>query len=183
MPWALAQLLLDSASRTRQTDIINDYFCDEGTRNNDSGTDYSSAVKHSWVDDTDALDMVNDILGVVKDTGYAHFVNQGAYKALVRQAGESQQSQSGGSATSTTTEQLMEIYVEVSRASNTAPMIVKVWVEEEDGPGDHPMLIRGFFTVTQGVSDTYPYRVMTAQVGDVPTTAQLKVIKGEVIAE
>jgi hypothetical protein len=128
----------------------------------DAGSDYNLAVKHSWVDDTDALDMVNDILGVVKDAGYANFVNQGAYKALVRQVGESQQSQSGGSTTSTATEQLMEIYVEVTRASNTAPMIVKVWVEEEEGPGEGPMLIRGYFTVTQGVSATYPYGVMTA---------------------
>jgi hypothetical protein len=128
----------------------------------DAGTDYSEAVKHSWLDDTDALDMVNDILGVVKDTAYENFVNDGAYKALVRQVGESQESQSGGSATSTTTEQLMEIYVNVTRASNSDPMIVKVWVEEDEGPGDGPMLIRGHFTVTQGVSDDYPYGVMEA---------------------
>ncbi len=129
---------------------------------NDADTDYSQAEKHSWVDDTDALDMVNEILGVVKDTGYANFVNQEAYKALVRQVGDSKQSQSGGSATSTTTEELMEIYVQVTRASNSDPMIVKVWVEEEEGPGDQAMLIRGYFTVTQGVSDDYPYGVMTA---------------------
>jgi hypothetical protein len=145
----------NSASRARAAGLSRAAY-------NDAGTDYSAAVKHSWVDDTDALDMVNDILGVVKDTGYANFVNQGAYKALVRQVGESQQSQSGGSATSTTTEQLMEIYVEVSRASNSAPMIVKVWVEEDEGPGEGPILIRGYFTVTQGVSATYPYGVMTA---------------------
>ncbi|MEJ2039342.1 MAG: hypothetical protein P8X55_10450, partial [Desulfosarcinaceae bacterium] len=127
-----------------------------------AGTDYTTTEKNTWVDDTDALDMVNDILGVVKDTSYASFINQGPYKALVRQVGESQESQSGSTTTSTATEQLMEIYVDVSRASNNDPMIVKVWVSEQDGPGDQAMLIRGYFTVTQGVSADYPYGVMTA---------------------
>lgn len=132
------------------------------TAYNNAGTDYSNEEKYSWVDDTDALDMINDILGVCKDTGYENFVNQGAYKALVRQVGDSEQSQSGNSTTSTTTEQLMEMYVEVTRQNNSSPMIVKIWVEEEDGPGDQAMLIRGYFTVTEGVSETYPYGVMTA---------------------
>lgn len=128
----------------------------------DAGTDYANEEKHSWVDDTEALDMINDILGVCKDTGYEHFINQGPYKALVRQVGDSEESQSGSNTTNTTTEQLMEMYVDVTRASNSAPMIVKIWVEEEDGPGEQAMLIRGHFTVTQGVSDAYPYGVMEA---------------------
>lgn len=128
----------------------------------DAGSDYANQEKHTWVDDTDALDMINDILGVCKDTGYDNFVNQGAYKALVRQVGDSEQSQSGSSTTSTTTEQLMEMYVDVTRADNSAPMIVKIWVEEEDGPGEQAMLIRGHFTVTESVSESYPYGVMTA---------------------
>lgn len=128
----------------------------------DTGTDYANEEKHSWVDDTEALDMINDILGVCKDTGYEYFVNQGPYKALVRQVGDSEESQSGSNTTNTTTEQLMEMYVDVTRANNSAPMIVKIWVEEEDGPGEQAMLIRGHFTVTQGVSDAYPYGVMEA---------------------
>ncbi len=128
----------------------------------DTGTDYMEEEKHSWVDDTEALDMINDILGVCKDTGYEYFVNQGPYKALVRQVGDSDESQSGNNTTNTTTEQLMEMYVDVTRENNSAPMIVKIWVEEEDGPGEQAMLIRGHFTVTQGVSDAYPYGVMEA---------------------
>lgn len=128
----------------------------------DAGTDYANEEKHSWVDDTEALDMINDILGVCKDTGYEHFVNQGPYKALVRQVGDSKESQSGSNTTNTTTEQLIEMHVDVTRSSNSAPMIVKIWVEEEDGPGEQAMLIRGHFTVTQGVSDAYPYGVMEA---------------------
>lgn len=131
------------------------------TAYDDAGSDYSVATNHTWVNDTDALDMINDILGVAKDTGYADFVNQGPYMALLRQVGESQQRPSGGSATSTTGEQLMEIYLEVIRASNSSPMIVKVWIEEE-GPGQSLMLIRGYFSVTIGVSGTYPYGVMYA---------------------
>lgn len=128
----------------------------------DVDTDYANQEKHSWVDDTDALDMINSILGVCKDTGYENFVNQGAYKALVRQVGDSEESQSGSSTTSTTTEQLMEMYVDVTRASNSAPMIVKIWLEQEDGPGDQAMMIRGHFTVSEGVSAIYPYGVMEA---------------------
>ena len=128
----------------------------------DSGTDYDNQTKDSWIDDTDALDMVNDILGVVQDTGYENFINAGPYKALVRKVDENEQSQGGTSTTSTTTESLMEIIVDVNRTNNDAPMIVKVWVYAEDGPGGSVMLIRGYFTVTAGVSTTYPYGKMVA---------------------
>jgi hypothetical protein len=128
---------------------------------NDAGTDYTNAVKRAWVDDTDALDMINTILGVCNETGYSNFVNQGPYKALVRDNDENQESQSGGGTTSTTTESLMEISVDVTRASNSAPMIIKIWLYV-NGPGDTPMLVRGYFTVSEGVSDQYPYGVMEA---------------------
>jgi hypothetical protein len=138
---------------------------------NSAGTDYTKAVKNTWVDDTDALDMVNDILGVIKDTAYDEFVNEGPYKALVRKVGDSEQSQSGGSATSTTTEELMELVVDVTRESNDDPMIVKVWVFEDKGPGDQPMLIRGYFEVTEGVSDDFPYGELTAHFKGTPLDA------------
>lgn len=129
---------------------------------NDADTDYENQTKDTWIDDTDALDMVNDILGVVQDTGYEHFLNAGPYKALVRKVDDSEQSQGGSTTTSTTVESLMEIIVDVTRTSNSAPMIVKVWVKEENGPGGGAMLIRGYFTVTAGVSVAYPYGQMTA---------------------
>jgi hypothetical protein len=128
----------------------------------DSGTDYDTQQKDVWVEDTEALGMVNDILGVVQDTGYEDFINEEPYKALVKKVGDSEQSASGSSTTSTTTEELMEVTVEVTRESNTAPMIVKVWVVEEDGPGGAAMLIRGYFSVTEEVSDDYPYGQMEA---------------------
>ncbi len=122
---------------------------------NDAGTAYSTQETHIWVDDTNALDMVNQILGVIKDTAYNQFLNQGPYLALVREVGETQTSQTGSSGTSTTTEQLMEIVVDVSRTSNNDPMIVMIWVNEDDGPGNQPMLIKGYFTVWAGAGDTY----------------------------
>lgn len=136
-----------------------------GTRAySDEGTDYSEAQKSIWIDDTEALEMVNDILGVVQDSGYEHFVNKGAYKALVKKISDEVQSQSGSSSTSSTTEELMEITLVVTREDNNAPMIVKVWVDEEEEEGGFSMKqrIRGYFEVTEGVSSTYPYGKMTA---------------------
>ncbi len=129
---------------------------------NDAGTDYTAQTKETWLEDTEALDLVNDILAVVADTGYENFVNAGPYRALVKPVGDEKQSQGGAATTATTTEELMEIVVEVTRASDSAPMIVKVWVREDEGPGGMAMLIRGYFTVTQGVSAQYPYGAMTA---------------------
>ena len=33
-----------------------------------AGTDYANQVKNSWVDDTDALDLINTVLGIVNQT-------------------------------------------------------------------------------------------------------------------
>ena len=129
---------------------------------NDAGTDYANREKNVWVEDTDALNTVNDILSAVQDSGYEYFVNEGPYKALVKQVGESEQSGGGSTTTSTTTEALMEMTLDVTREDNESPMTIKVWVVEEDGPGDKGMLIRGYFTVTEGVSDEYPYGKMRA---------------------
>ncbi|RJQ86170.1 MAG: hypothetical protein C4519_02360 [Desulfobacteraceae bacterium] len=127
----------------------------------DAGTDYANEAKRSWVDDTDALEMINTILGVLKETAYENFVNLDPYKALVRDDDESSPSQSGASTTSTATEALMEIIVEVDRESNDDPMMIKIWLYV-NGPDDGPMLVRGHFTVSQGVSAEYPYGVMEA---------------------
>ena len=130
--------------------------CDE------AGADCGPAARHTWVDDNDVLDMVNGILGIVKDNGYAGFVNQGPNLAMVRQVGENRQSPSGDPATAATAEQRMAIYLEVIRASNSSPMIVKVRMKKKQGSGQGQMLIRGCFTVTRGVSAAYPYGVMFA---------------------
>ena len=129
---------------------------------NDPGTDYTNQEKEVWIDDTDALDMVNSILGVCKETAYQNFVNQGPYKGLAKPVSESEQSQGGSSTSSSTTESLMEVTLDVTRASNSDPMVIKIWVEEPNGPGNMPMLIRGYFEVSAGVSAQYPYGLMEA---------------------
>jgi hypothetical protein len=129
----------------------------------DPGSDYSEQNKDTWVEDTDALNLINDILGVVSDTAYDQFLNAGPYKALVRKVDDSVETQSGSSSTSSTTESLMEITVDVSREDNASPMIVKVWVDEPgDGDGAPAQRIRGYFEVYEGVSDTYPLGRMEA---------------------
>ena len=127
----------------------------------DAGTDYATVEQHAWVDDTDALELINTVLGVTKDTGYSHFVNQGPYKALVRNTDSSQAAQSAASTTSTTVESLTEIIVDVTRESNDQPMYITFWLIV-NGPEDMPMLVRGHFTVTEGVSDAYPYGALEA---------------------
>ena len=120
-------------------------------------TDYSEEPKDIWVDDTDAVDLVNDILGVVSDSAYAVFLNAGPYKALVRKVDDEVETQSGSTSTSAATESLMEITVNVTRQDNDSPMIIKVWVDETgDEPGQPDQRIRGYFQVFQSVSDTYP---------------------------
>jgi hypothetical protein len=113
--------------------------------------------------DTDALDMLNAVLGVVKVSGYADYVNQGPYMALVRQVNEGRQDPAGGNATASPAGQFLAVHVEVTRASNSSPMIVKVRVEDKEGIGEGPMLIRGCFSVTQGVSAAYPCGIMFAR--------------------
>jgi hypothetical protein len=129
---------------------------------NDAGSDYTNEQKISWLEDTDALDTLNDVLGVVKESGYENFINAGPYKALVQKVGDSESSQGGTTSTSTTAEELLEIIVDVTRDSNTSPMITKVWVREENGPGGGTMMIRGYLEVSAGVSADYPYGVMQA---------------------
>ncbi|MDY6903135.1 MAG: hypothetical protein SWH61_00470 [Thermodesulfobacteriota bacterium] len=126
----------------------------------DASTDYSEQETQTWVEDTDALDLINDILGAMNQSAYSEFVNEGPYKALVEPVGKSDSGQSGATSSSTTTESLQEMTLNVTRASNNDPMIIKMWMTEEDGPGDMPMLIRGYFEVTEGVSDAYPYGAM-----------------------
>jgi len=130
---------------------------------NDSGTDYSAQEKQTWMEDgTDALTMVNEILDLMGQTNYPDFVNYGPYKALVQMTEETGQSQGGATSTSTETEEYQEMTLNVTRASETAPMYVNIWLEEPDGPGETPMLIRGRFIVTREAGDGYPYGELEA---------------------
>lgn len=130
---------------------------------NDAGTDYSNLGKQTWVEDgTDALTMVNDILSIMDQTNYPDYVNYGPYKALVKPIEETGQSQGGATSTSTETESYQEMTLDVTRASETAPMYVNIWLEETEGKGNMPMLIRGRFIVTREAGDGYPYGELEA---------------------
>jgi hypothetical protein len=133
---------------------------------NADGTDYNALVRQSWGEDmAESLSIVNEILEVVKDTGYDKMVNEEAYVALVNTPGDDKQSEGGGATTATVTEQLSEMTVKVERANNSSPMYVYFWLSEEDmGPGSNPGLVKGRFEVTHGVDDDYPMGEMTAYI-------------------
>lgn len=132
---------------------------------NAAGTDYAKLQKRSWVEDTvDSLQLVNEILQVVKDTGYDKMVNQGAYAALVETPGDDHESAGSGASSSAVTEQLSEMTVKVVRESNSSPMYIYFWFLEEMGPEDTPGMIKGRFEVTHSVDDDYPMGEMTAYI-------------------
>jgi len=134
----------------------------------DPGTDYTQTQTRTYVEDvTQSLTIINQILGAVKECGYQYFVNKGPYSALVTPVGDDSEAPSGGATSSTTTENLEEMVVDVSRAGPDAPMIVKVWTVEqrEDGTGQ---LIKAYFEVTRGVSDDYPMGELEAHIKGLP---------------
>lgn len=130
---------------------------------NDAGTDYSSQETRTWVDDnTDALEMVNEILEIMDQTNYPDYVNYGPYKALVKGVAESGQSQGGATQSNTQTESYSEMTLNVTRANESSPMYVNIWLEVPDGPGGGTMLVQGRFEVTRAQSGDYPYGELTA---------------------
>ncbi len=161
LPSRIELTKVDSGSTSQSKITSNSGF-------NDPGTDYSNTTKHSYVKDTDALEIINDLLGVMHDTGYQYFVTQGPYRALVEPVGKGQESQGGSSATSTNVESLQEMIVDVTRADNNSPMIVKVWSFETSGPNDQPMLVKAYFEVSRGVSTEYPYGELEAHIAGYP---------------
>lgn len=155
--------LPDRVSLTNKGGTTSSASIRQSSAYNDAGTDYSNHEKRTWVEDgTDALTMVNEILEIMDQTNYPDYVNYGPYKALVKETEKSGQSQGGATSTSTAVEQYLEMTLDVTRASETAPMYVNIWLEETSGPGDLPMLIRGRFIVTREAGTGYPYGELEA---------------------
>ncbi|MFH2067445.1 MAG: hypothetical protein ABIK15_19750 [Pseudomonadota bacterium] len=155
--------LPDRVSLTNESGTTSSASIRQSSAYNDAGTDYTNHEKRTWVEDgTDALTMVNEILEIMDQTNYPDYVNYGPYKALVKETEKSGQSQGGATSTSTAVEQYQEMTLDVTRASETAPMYVNIWLEETDGPGDLPMLIRGRFIVTREAGTGYPYGELEA---------------------
>ena len=91
-----------SGASAVSVNMAADQFLVGADNYDDPGSDYSEQSKDIWIEDTDALDLINDILGVVQDSAYAQFLNTGPYKALVRKVDDEVQTQTGSSSTSAT---------------------------------------------------------------------------------
>jgi len=125
---------------------------DRGSRRS-SLTDYQATTTRFWVRDRsmETLDTVNMILGFLHETNYWDdaVVNQGPYRALVKdeQRGE------GGDGRGNTGPTFVEWVIDSSRASASAPQIVKFWLSETaEGVGDAdrpPAIIYGHLQVDQ----------------------------------
>ena len=137
----------------------------------DTGTDYSKHFTDMWLDsDMDALNMINDVLKVIEDSGYKDFVNTGPYKALITPPGGDDNKASGGDKTSSNkVEKLMPMTVNVTRSALAgATMNIDFWMtmHEEDGPnGAFDILVKGHLEVSKGANETtLPWGVFTFDV-------------------
>lgn len=134
----------DSADTQYETDQVNTYV---------------------WDESMESLEIINEIMCYIDQTGYKEMVNQDPYIALIngdecRKSGNdsSQNDQSSGSnATSYET-----WTVSSTRASSTAPQVVNIWfseVDERTGEPDGYMRVQTI--VTEGVSDDMPFGEFT----------------------
>jgi len=137
----------------------------------DADTDYTKHVTNSFVDgDIEALEMINEVLQVINDSGYKDYVNKGPYKALVTTpGGEDHKSQGGGAKGDTKVEKLSPMTVNVTRADGTdEPMKIDFWMtmSEDMGPDEtFDINVKGHIEVTKGADDdTLPWGVFTFNV-------------------
>lgn len=136
----------------------------------DTGTDYATHFTDTWLDsDMDALNMINDVLKIIDDSGYKDFVNDGPYKALITPPGGDDNKAAGGDKKSSTkVEKLTPMTVNVTRTDLASPMNIDFWMtmHEDEGPnGAFDILIKGHIEVSKGANDTtLPWGVFTFDV-------------------
>lgn len=127
----------------------------------EDGTDFTTTKKQIWTDDgIDSLATINDILRMMSESNYKEHINKGPYKALVTPMSNSNEGVAASG--STNVEKLQEITLDIVRVDDNSPMTIKVWMVDKTMFSS--MLIRGYFTVTEGVSSTKPYGSMTAYI-------------------
>ncbi len=132
--------------------------------------DYVDDIAEYYVYDESmkTMDIINEILCLVDQTGYAEptLLNQGDYNALINEeacstrqgdhsSDSNDQSSAGTNQASYTTWVLNS-----SRASNDSPQVVHFWLPFEDG-GDNFDEIRGELVVTAAKDDTHPFGEFT----------------------
>ncbi len=140
---------------------------------NSAGTDYATDATHAyvWDESMEALEIVNEILCYMGQTGASEMVNQGAYTALINgdkcRQGENQSSAgSAGQSSGGTVTQYEMWTVNSTRADNQSPQFVNIWVPEEGGDGDSDdptdsQTILVDMRIDEGVSDARPFGSFT----------------------
>jgi len=136
---------------------------------NSAGTDYTTDETHAyvWDESMEALEIVNEILCYMGQTGASEMVNQGAYTALINgdkcRQGENQSSAGSSGQSSGGNVTQYEIWtVDSTREDNSSPQYVNIWVPDEGG--DDPMESQTILVdvrIDEGVSDARPFGSFT----------------------
>lgn len=138
-----------------------------------------------WVYDEaiDPLNIVNEILCAINQTGYAEMINKGDYIAMVdvdscEKGGNESSTGSTGKSSGADAGKLEFWVVNSSRLDKSSPHIVKIWVNESadlEDPGDFEDMIDKIIyiniVITEGVSDTSPYGKFSMTFKALPTIA------------
>jgi hypothetical protein len=136
-----------------------------------SDSDYATDEQHAWVYDPsmDTLGTVNQILCMVKQTGYAELVNQGLYIAQIDEKAceQGSGSQGSGQSTGSNAKQPMLWKIRSDRASNASDQIVECWVPNDDG-GSGAMTIWVRMVVSEGVTAQNPFGTFVLNFAGVP---------------
>jgi len=134
--------------------------------------DYNVDEQHAYVYDPsmETLKTVNQILCMLKQTGYADLVNQGAYLAQIDEkacdngGGSSDSGQSSGS-----NAKQPQLWTVISdRANNSADEIVRCWVPNDDGEDPQHVTIWVRMVVSEGTSAENPFGVFVLNFAGVP---------------
>ncbi len=152
----------------------------------DSGAAYFSDSAEVFVEEksVDALNVVNEILCMVGQTGYQDMINLGDYKAMIdiTQCGSRDNASNDASSKNQSSGGNMPEYefwtVNSARQDNSSPHIVKVWVHEAASDREPAKIIHVKSTITQGVSDTNPYGLFTMYFKGVTAAAGTQMFKG-----
>ena len=122
-----------------------------------------------WVYDEaiDPMNVVNEILCAINQTGYAEMVNKGDYIAMVdmdscEKGGNESSTGSTGKSSGADAGKLEFWVINSSRTDNSSPHIVKIWVNEsKDSSGDDfedmiDKIIYINIVITEGASEQTP---------------------------